>query len=330
MVPEQRIGTDRTVDLGHHDTLRQESAAHSHFVGFPFIDRTIDVERSEKGDVLPSQIRHDGVTQAAVRHVDDCTGADRIGLSALDQSLHVADRIDRVAGLFQPGDQFGRLAHLPRDDHPRGIRFQQSVLRKKGFVVLHAVEIQLLRLGIRGIGMVKLFQISNDGRLGLLTVEMFAVDRAAQVDEHVAVVAAPSAGKIRLDGGYRGRIGRKDLVGGIGRHGCNDDKTPVGSPLEGVPFLGRDAEPHAVHQHYVITSEPIEMLRFQRSEPDAAVVVCPGDLSEGGGLIVYKCDARGREPDVPCRNARCDGKQRNGSPKFQFSFHFQESLLFFS
>ena len=103
-VTEQHLGADRSVDLGHHYTLRQETAVHAHLVGLPFVDHPVDVQRREERNVLARQVLHNGIAQASVGHVDDGRRTDRIGLSALNRRRQVTERIDRVAGLLEPGD----------------------------------------------------------------------------------------------------------------------------------------------------------------------------------------------------------------------------------
>ena len=320
-VAEERLGPDRPVDFGHHDALRQETAVHAHLVGLPLADRPVDVERREERDVPPGQVLHDGIAQTPVRHVDHGRRTDRIGLSVPDRRLQVAEGVDHVAGLFQPGNQLGGFAHLSRYDHPRGILFQQAVPRQKGLVGLHAVEIRLFRLGIRGVGMVELFQVAHHGRLGLVRVKPLAVDRAAKAGEQVAVVLPAAAVEVALDGRQRRGVRRNDLVRRIGYHGRDDGEPPIGGPLENLPLFGRDAEPHAVHQHHVVAPQTVEVRRGELREADAAVIVGPGDLSERRGLVIYKGDACGREPAVPRHNAQYDSKQDYACPYSYSMFH---------
>ena len=45
MMPEEYLWAYRPVDLGHNDTLRQETSVHTHLVGLPLVNQSVDVER---------------------------------------------------------------------------------------------------------------------------------------------------------------------------------------------------------------------------------------------------------------------------------------------
>ena len=45
MMPEEHLWAYSPVNLGHNDTLRQETSVHTHLVGLPLVNQSVDVER---------------------------------------------------------------------------------------------------------------------------------------------------------------------------------------------------------------------------------------------------------------------------------------------
>ena len=327
-VAEERIRAYCAVDFGHDDALRQEAAVHSRLVVLPFIDRTVDVQGSEQRNVFLREIVHHIVSHASVSHVDDGRGTYRIRLTAPHRRLHVADAVDIVARLFQRGDQVFRLSHLPCEDNARGVLFHQTVLAQEGLVFGDAAEIRLLVFWIGRVGVVELLPLPFERGVGLFAVKGLAVDVATDEGKHVAVVAAPSAAEVAFDRGNGSGVGRNDIIVRVGGHRRDDGEPVIGGTLYGCALVGRDAQAHTVDQHHIVLAETVQLLRVERGEADAAVVVGFGDLAERDDLIVYKGDARGGEPDVPHRHARQDDEQGDSRPKDYLSFHIR-CLYFF-
>ena len=273
VMPEKGIRTDGTVNLWRDNALRQESAAHAHLVCFPLFYQSVDIQRAEKWNVLLCQIVYHVVAHPSVCHVDDCRGAYGVGHVPPDKRCHCPYGIDHVSGLFEPSDQVGGFAHLPRYDDGGSSLFPQSVPLQKCLIVGNCVEACLFVVRTCGIAVVDQVVRACHYSFRLMDREELAVYLLADIVQHAPVVAPPAVSQILHQCIHLYGIQRDNPVLRIG-----DGRTQYGHaslcrfPDQRTLFF-RDAQSHGIDKYHVVLADSVEFIGAQLADFDERIVV---------------------------------------------------------
>ena len=146
--------------------------------------------------------------------------------------------------------------------------------------------------------------------------------------QHVAVVAA-SAVEVLLEKCHVDGVDGYNQVLRVGCGGGEHGSAVFGGLDQLLALPGVDAKAHAVDEHEVVVGGAVELLDGQVVDFDETVVVGPGNLSEGDGLVVDEGNARGRGHPRPCEpKASREQQSRQREENYGFLSDFVVAHLF--
>ena len=189
-------------------------------------------------------------------------------MTFVDESLRHGGRVDHVSGGFKAFNEAVGDSHLSGEDDARRPFAPFPLLAEPRLVFGHGIEVQLILLRRvveerRGCER----RVPRYGR-----EELFAVNEAAHVAQHVAVISV-AAGEVLLQVFIVHGIDGVYLVVGIRCGRGKDGRPGVGRFREGLPLLVGDAQAHAVDQHHVVFPCLMEFFGREFLYLDKAVVV---------------------------------------------------------
>ena len=155
-------------------------------------------------------------------HIYHCRRTHTVGVARGDESGDIPHRIHVVARLFEFPHKVGGLAHLSGEHYARGGRLIQIVIFQKFVVFGNGGELQILVVGIFGVGVVKQQARSLGHGVYLAFGNHLAVDVGTHVVEQAGVVAASAGAKVLRKGVLGKGVDRNNHIfgtcGGGGQH----------------------------------------------------------------------------------------------------------------
>ena len=296
IMSEQSERTDSPVYFGGYDTLREKSAAHSHFVVLPLFYEPVYIQRSKQRDILLCQVIHDIVSHAPVRHIDDCRGGYRINLVPANEAFHTPYRINDITRLLQFPDKVCRFAHHTSDYDTGSSLLQQPVFLQESIVSGYRIETEFFIIRLLRVGMIYHIIGTFCYSFRFVYRNKLAVDMLTYIIQHATVVTAPAIPQVTSQSVGLDRVQRNYLIGRIGDGSGQNGQAAIGSLLYLRTLFFRYSHPHGIDKYHVIRSQLIQFVGTDFCYLYKRIIISLGYLSETDNLIIDKCYSCRTEP----------------------------------